>query len=378
MEDVRTEAAPPTPPNGTLRPVDLRDIDDAIKQLRHERDASGTQTYLLNLVVVAGTGADATPAQAVAAVVSASYPSRTIIVHQEAGSESRLDAALAVPPAGTGGASEQIVLNVYGDAVRQVAVTVSSLLIPDIPVVVWWAGDTPFGLPIFSQLVDIAEQIIVDSGAFLHPLQAWEQMERFIRDEYASVVFTDLSWLRLMSWREMTAQFFDAATTRPYLDNIHGLRVTYAVGDSQSVNPIPALLYGAWLATRLGWELVPNLRRVGRDSLLVLRHRDTPLTIECVGQNAANAANGSVLGVELTAHNMDGTATFALTRTDDPAHIRSTHVMEGQSPEERMLPYEERDSADLLSSQVSAVRRDAVYEDVLDFLAPIASAGGGR
>lgn len=383
MEDAHTGIAPPAPQNGTPRPVDLREIDDAIKQLRMERNVSSTQTYILNLVVFAGAEANADFAQSVAAAVAACYPSRAVIVHTVRGDEGRVDAAITVATDASGAyghsGSEEIILHAVGDGVRQVAATALTLLIPDIPVVLWWPGESPFVHPTFNVLMDASDQLIVDSARFEDTLAMLERMQSLAHDEYAGVIFTDLAWLRVVAWRELTAQFFDAATTRPYLDNVQRVSITYAVQPGLSVQPVHALLLGSWLATRLGWEAVPNLRRLGREILLVLRQRETPVTIECSARPMADIPNGAILSVTLHAQAGDSGATFNLERsTDDANHIHATATIEGQPPQERVLPVGERDAADIICDEVSAVRRDHIYEEALRFLVHLTGSGAAR
>src|SRR5262249_45125879 len=61
-----------------------------------------------------------------------------------------------------------------------------------------------------------------------------------------------INWERLTLWRELTAQFFDGPTLRPYLDRIR--RVTIEFVQNGPANRAQALLVAGWLASRLGWQ----------------------------------------------------------------------------------------------------------------------------
>ena len=99
------------------------------------------------------------------------------------------------------------------------------LLIHDLPTLVWWPGDPPFADPIFDQLVEMSDRLIVDSDEFGDLLRGLRRLTTLRRRSGVG----DLAWRRLGWWQELTAEFFDAPRFRRYLPNLSRLAIRYAV-----------------------------------------------------------------------------------------------------------------------------------------------------
>ena len=132
------------------------------------------QAYVLNLIVFAGSSVDGSEAQQVAATVGARHPSRTIILQTSDGEETRLRAWISAQCEFLGASdhagSEQVMLEASGDGIRQLPGTVIPLLIPEVPVVLWWPGDGLFTHPIFPSMMDASDELVVDCSAFADSL----------------------------------------------------------------------------------------------------------------------------------------------------------------------------------------------------------------
>jgi glucose-6-phosphate dehydrogenase assembly protein OpcA len=374
-------------PASEPRPVDVRDIEDALAQLWVTGQAGGhatMQAYVLNLIVFAGSSMDPSEAQRVAATVGARHPSRTIILQTDGSTETRLRAWVSAQCEFLGSSdhsgSEQVMLEASGDGVRQLPGTVIPLLIPEVPVVLWWPGDGLFNHPIFPSLMDASDQLVVDSSSFADSLTILGRLHALATEEYPGVALRDLVWARLTTWRELTAQFFDAPTTRPYLEGIHRVHVTYAQPTTGHYHPEQALLYASWLASRLGWETIPNLRRFGRETMLVVRNGELPITFEFSAEAAPDLPPGCLLSTTIGAELGENSATFAIRRADDREHTVVTTDIHGQTTQERIVPMAEATVAGMLAEEVSAVRHDHVFNEALDVAIRLASprSGGSR
>ncbi len=381
--EIRAAAAP----GDGARSVDVREIEDALTQLWMTNQTSGhstMQAYTLNLIIFAGSAANASEAQTIAARVGQMHPSRTIILHTEDDTPSRLRAWISAQceygrEAERSG-SEQIMLEAAGDGIRQLPGTIIPLLVPEVPVVLWWSGAGLFNHPIFPALMDASDQLVIDSSVYPDAVQMLAQLHAVGTEEYPGVALRDLAWARLTPWRELTAQFFDAPPTRPYLDGIQRVLVTYAYGDEGQYNPEQALLYGSWLASRLAWETIPNLRRFGREMMVVMRDEEAPITLEFSALHAPDLPSGCLLSATLIAQANETVATFAIQRADDRTHTAVTMTVHGQTTQERIVPMHEGSVADMLAEEVSTVRRDHVYDEALEIAIRIASprSGGSR
>ena len=75
------------------------------------------------------------------------------------------------------------------------------LLLPDLPVFLRWRGRPDFGSPVFGQLVDMVDRLVVDSAEWPDVPSAYaELMEQFDR-----VAVSDIAWRRTLAWRRALA-----------------------------------------------------------------------------------------------------------------------------------------------------------------------------
>ncbi|GAA3462517.1 glucose-6-phosphate dehydrogenase assembly protein OpcA [Saccharothrix longispora] len=208
-------------------------VNSKLVQLREEGGAV-TLGRVLTLVIVTDDGAKTEGAVDAANDASREHPCRVIVVARGARKAApRLDAQIRV--GGDAGASEVIVLRLYGELANEGASCVVPLLLPDTPVVAWWPNDAP-PVPSEDPIGQLAQRRITDAAAEKNPIKALEQR----RASYAPGD-TDLAWTRLTLWRAMIASAFDLP---PYE------KVTEAEVSGESDSPSTDLL-AAWLAAYL-------------------------------------------------------------------------------------------------------------------------------
>ncbi len=202
--------------------VDLRDSGGAVALGR-----------VLTLVIVTEEfGAE----EAIAAANAASreHPCRVIVVVQaNRRGIDRLDAQIRV--GGDAGASEVIVLRLYGELADHGDSVVTPLLLPDSPVVAWWPGAAP-AVPAAEPLGAMAHRRITDAAAAADPHSDLAQ-----RAVSYTTGDTDLAWTRITRWRGLLA----AALDQPPFHPVESVTVTGA-DDSPSTD-----LLAGWLAHSL-------------------------------------------------------------------------------------------------------------------------------
>lgn len=203
------------------------------------------------------------------------HPCRTIaVVRETARGSARLDAQIRV--GGDAGASEVVVLRVYGALTAHVESVVIPLLLPDNPLVVWWPDESP-EVPSEDPLGSLAQRRITDAAACKRPAAA-------LADRAASYRpgDTDLAWTRLTLWRAVLA----AALDQPPYDSVTAARVVGA-----SSNPSADLL-AAWLALALDCP-VTRTKVSGVEGLVSVRlDRDSgPVLLERPGEDLAILSN---------------------------------------------------------------------------------------
>jgi glucose-6-phosphate dehydrogenase assembly protein OpcA len=213
--------------------IDLPDtktsaINRALVDLRDSGGAVALGRVLTLVIVTEELGAE----QAIAA--SREHPCRVIVVVQaNRRGIDRLDGQIRV--GGDAGASEVIVLRLYGELANHGDSVVTPLLLPDSPVVAWWPGAAPSD-PARSPLGAMAHRRITDAAAAENP-----QADLGQRGISYAVGDTDLSWTRITRWRGLLA----AALDQPPHHWVDRVTVTGA-SDSPSTD-----LLAGWLARSL-------------------------------------------------------------------------------------------------------------------------------
>ncbi|GAB2683403.1 glucose-6-phosphate dehydrogenase assembly protein OpcA [Saccharopolyspora gloriosae] len=189
---------------------------------------------VLTLVIVTGDGTETEKAIQAANDASREHPARVIVVARGSKEAApRLDAQIRI--GGDAGASEVVVLRLYGALADEGAGSVVPLLLPDAPVVAWWPTEAP-EVPAKDPIGLLSHRRITDAAAEPDPI-------RFLQSRLESYVEgdTDLSWTRLTSWRAMLT----AALDLPPYEAVTSAVVTGAAG-----SPSTDLL-AAWLGAYL-------------------------------------------------------------------------------------------------------------------------------
>jgi glucose-6-phosphate dehydrogenase assembly protein OpcA len=189
---------------------------------------------VLTLVIVTNDGDPTEESIDAANDASREHPCRVIVLARGAKrAAARLDAQIRV--GGDAGASEVIVLRMYGPLADEGASITVPLLLPDAPVVVWWPGEPP-EVPADDPVGHLAQRRITDTAEARSPLRSLAQRRR----SYAEGD-TDLAWTRLTLWRGLLAAALDLPPFEP---------VTRAVVEGGAESPSADLLAG-WLAAML-------------------------------------------------------------------------------------------------------------------------------
>lgn len=250
-----------SPLSADLR-VDPTAIEKSLAELwRQSRDTGDealTRAALWNVVAHASSSELHTQASVVLGRASASVPQRTIIVRADPDAEPEISSWISANCHLMGGGkqvcSEEIAIVAGGDRIHRVPPLVNALLIPDMPVAVWWLGDLPNEHAEYVlALLDPADRLIVDSAQFDSPADLL-LVNRV--GEKTTTTPADLNWVRLEGWRTATASIFDPPEMRERLKTIRRVRVTAATTASPRFGQTAAaLLYAAWIAAQIGHDI---------------------------------------------------------------------------------------------------------------------------
>ncbi|MGL5858658.1 MAG: glucose-6-phosphate dehydrogenase assembly protein OpcA [Angustibacter sp.] len=284
-------------------------VNRALLDLRDSGGAVALGRVLTLIIVTDELGAE----EAIAAANNASreHPCRVIAVVQgnRRGGE-RIDAQVRV--GGDAGASEVIVLRLYGRLSSHGDSVVTPLLLPDSPVVAWWPGPAPQD-PASDPIGIMAGRRITDAAAARQPRKELQRR----RDAYA-IGDTDLAWTRLTKWRGLLAAAMDQP---PY----HPVERATVTGAAESAS---ADLLAAWLAESL----------------------------RCPVARARTSSGSGMASVQLQRRS----GSIELARADGTV---ATLTQPGQPDRRIALP--RRDLAECLAEELRRLDPDEIYQEAL-------------
>jgi glucose-6-phosphate dehydrogenase assembly protein OpcA len=223
---------------------------------KQDGEKAVTKAALWNVVAHTWTSLHHAHATETLARASAAVPQRTIVVHADPdadhGIRSWISANCHILGARRQVCSEEVSIVASGSHVHHVPPLVSALLLPDMPVAVWWVGDLPRDHHRYAEtLLEPADRLIFDSSHF----DASDDLQFIARiAEETTTAPADLTWARIEEWRGATAALFDPASMRERLQQIRLVRVVSG-GDGSFGTRSEALLYVSWLTAQVGREV---------------------------------------------------------------------------------------------------------------------------
>ncbi|MEO6791851.1 MAG: glucose-6-phosphate dehydrogenase assembly protein OpcA [Ornithinibacter sp.] len=227
---------------------------------------------VLTLVVVVEE-ADAEDAIETANDASRQHPSRIIVVvTSNRRGAARLDGQIRL--GGDAGASEVVVLRLYGPLAAQGRAVVTPLLLADSPIVAWWPVEAPKN-PGADPIGAMAQRRVTNAA---RSKGAPRTVLRKLAEAYAAGD-TDLAWARITIWRGLIA----AAMDQPPFEKVTAATVV-AAPDSPSGD-----LLAGWLADRLKCPVSLARSRTGT-GVISIRLERVSGTVDLVRPHDGNTA----------------------------------------------------------------------------------------
>jgi glucose-6-phosphate dehydrogenase assembly protein OpcA len=331
-----------------------------------------TRTSVLTLIVVAT--AEEVRARAMGAVtaLAARHPSRAVILTPAdpdgpATFEAHINAACHVPMRGNSEiCTEEIVLRVGGELAQHLSSTVAPLIIHDLPAVLWWPDDAPFGSAVFEELASECDRILVDAGGFRGDgIARLASMAHAVRQ---GRVIHDIAWMRLELWRELVAGLFDHPLLQPELRRLTSVRVDLARPGSVTRLTRAALFVG-WLGAMLDWQVLRPMELqpdgIYRGTVRSGR-REIPVEFRPVAATIDGPVRGvgSLVRVDLEAVKPRFSMRVRVTRQSD--HLLATADWNGAQVARRPARLEAFDETPFLGEALDRTGHDRVFEAAVD------------
>ena len=231
--------------------TDANRIEAMLAELWREQgrdsETGVVRAALWNVIVFTRDEAERRRATEIVAKVSAAVPQRSILISARMSGSDELETWISanchLVGKGRQMCSEQISIAAGGARVSHVASLVRALLLPDMPVALWWIGDPP-GKRDVLDVVRACDLLIFDSRTFSRA----EELDRASAMVAAAAAGgDDLQWRRFEEWRLTTAAAFDCSGIRERRNDIRSIRIRYA----SSAEPHWGESAGAWLFA--GW-----------------------------------------------------------------------------------------------------------------------------
>lgn len=335
--------------------------------------AGMVRACVLNLIVYSPAHGDRRALDALLDEVFASNPCRALVIFADAASnEEMLEAHVATRCSlSSKGArqicGEQVTIEARGPAVARAGSAIAPLLVPDVPVFLWWKDIPHYEDRLFERLVGVADRVVIDSAAFDRPREDLLRLAEVVRANPEYMAASDLGWGRLTPWRSMVASFWDVSDYAPHLRALERVEIAFdsAADADGSEIPAPALLCAGWLCSRLGWKVVRGgAAGEGASAEVELTAADGR-AVRLVFTHAGRGTDGTH-GLRSLTLKSEG-AEFRVELKPGEAKLETaTRLGAGGRVVVRLTDFPVRSEGEWLSGELALLTRDKVYEQAVE------------
>jgi glucose-6-phosphate dehydrogenase assembly protein OpcA len=333
--------------------MSVAQIEHELGKLRTNDDGTlALRSSVLNLIVVTDEESAPEITDSVSKLAGR-HPARAVVFIADPEGESNVDVRLSAFCNVRGGSSaqvcaEQVTIHAEGPPAMHLESFAGPLLVPDLPVFLWYPGEFSPRSQEFAAMAELADRIIVDSAAS-------ESHEACLREIAALIeapempAIGDLQWVGLSPWRSLLADTFDAPERAGDLEKIACVEVLYAPGGENR-----ALLLVGWLASTLGWK---------------------PESRNGVGQNIEFTGPSGRIIVDRSPDSPDARLrrirlyspeySFQVSRHRELSHVRTTVMRGDELLAERTVHLGSFDLGVLVGEELRYRGRDEAYEGAL-------------
>jgi glucose-6-phosphate dehydrogenase assembly protein OpcA len=310
----------------------------------NEQSGGVSRALLLNFAMHVPAGGDLGIASRTVARVAAAIPCRAFVLIESRDPASGpplaawISSHCVLAAGGKQVCCEQVSLRARAGATDALATQLLSLLVPDLPTVLFWP-DGDIDSRLLERIGHETDRLVVDSITFPDAAAGIARLAAFTHGSDPIEQVDDIAWQALEPWRELTAAPFDGPPFAALLPTIRSARVVHSpTGAAQ------AWMYAGWLASRLHWR--PRAR-TGDTFAFDAANGRTELQFE-----VQDHPDPSLVAVELRAH--DGVRFCVRFDRDHPTLLAG--CVEA-SPECPMPQHRERTRLDRDESLVRVLQR---------------------
>ncbi len=327
-----------------------------------------TRSCALNLIVYSERHEERSEVDTLLEEVVERHPCRSLVLYADrAAAEAKLEAYVSTrcQIANRGAkkiCGEQVTIEAAGPIVNTLSTAVSPLLVPDVPVFLWWKDIPHYEDQLFNRLAELTDRVVIDSASFDNPHDDLIRLARILESNADQRLrLSDLNWGRLTTWRSLVAGFWDVADYRASLDKIERVIIEYDRPDKSPEELAPkALLAVGWLGSQLGWEIEPQGSSLkNREAQFAFRAGGRSIVAELVGTEDMKGRDGFIISITIKCEN--GNEFFVRLRPIG-AKLETGARTGGKHTIGRVLNFEARSEGQRLSSELDILTRDRVFE----------------
>ena len=264
---------------------------------------------------------------------------------------------------------EYITLSGTAEALERIGGVITELSIGDLPKFLWWKATPRIDHPLFKRLINYCDSTIIDSSVFNDPESDLDCLSKMIQQD---VPLADINWRRLSPWQELTAEAFDPPERRAAIYEVDQVTIDYQRG-----NQTQALMFLAWLASRLNWTPVEyhheggdyDIRRVKLISDRDQRSIEAELAAIPTAEN--QDVPGDLISLRLMSTNLDAdcctvlcSSTTGCMRMEAGGGAQSCYI-------QQVAPLFDQNTEELLGQQLQRWGREVLYEESMAVTAKI-------
>lgn len=361
----------------TAAGIDVGKIEHDLRQLwidmaaakEGASDSPGVLRACVQNLIVYAPGEELGSALAgVLAEISAQHPSRIFLILPR-GEDQETQATVSAVCHVTAGRKqvccEQIAIEAGPGELARISSVIEPLLVSDLPVVLWWRSDIPFGDREFGRLIRRADRVILDSSKLPAEEGSFGQLVGLVEAVQRWTAFTDLSWSALTPWRQLLSGFFDVPMFRPRMELLDEVKLEVSAPAGAPM-PVEAKLVAGWLATRLGWKRQSDMVRDGNVVRLELAGRTHPVRMQIELKPDGVEGKARLTAVRLLASTDPGSE-FAVTRSAGGKHLVTSATLGGSKQCGTVAQFDGLDEGRMVGRELEILEHDLVYETTLQF-----------
>lgn len=340
-----------------------------------ERDEAGAviRARVLNLMVYVSSPQALDEVNELLSEITSAHPCRALVMVAERDTEDRDIEMLVSSYCHSSEAEktkhlccEQVTIRACGRFTVELPSAAGPLLVPDLPVFLWWRDQPRLGDEVFRKLGRASDRVVVDSADFLEPYKDLFSLAELLQTERAAHTgLSDLNWARLTSWRGLLANFYDVREYRAALNAINRVRIEYVPPESDAGKIAPkALILAGWLMSRLGWRVAAEQTKATNARAVRLEKDGREILLEFQSVERLAAMRGWIARIELSSE-VPEPSTFIVSRSEDGRYLETQSVRSKETRASRLLTGGDKTEAELLGRELEILSHDRIYEEAV-------------